>query len=134
MKIMYRYFLIWLCAVTSCQSSNESIFKAVKYDTGKSLAIEIYSDYSYILTVNDTIFEEGRAQFNDQQVLLTPKTNNSFITLLRHREFEIADNQLCNVMYTPQNTDSTRQTLVLPIKAIDDKECYEIIRLQYLNK
>jgi hypothetical protein len=124
MKMRHLYIVMFF-VFASCQSPNESIFKAVRYDAGKSLAIEIYPDYSYTLTVNDTIVDEGRAQLNEQQVVLIPKIENVLHTLSHRSEFEIRDNQLCTVLNTQQNSDST--LLLPPIKAIDDRECYEII-------
>lgn len=126
MKILFLHIAAYLLFFTSCQSSKDCIFKAVKDDIGKSVEIEIYKDYQYELSVNDTLFEKGQAQFNGQKLILTPKPNKPLNSLLHNREFRIIESRLCSIVYEQQSTDTTRSTLVAPIETIDEKDCYEI--------
>lgn len=126
MKILFLHILVYLLFFTSCQSPKDSIFIAVKDDMGKSVEIEIFKDYMYKMSVNDSLLEEGQARLNGQKLILTPKPKSSLNSLVHNRVFRVVNSRLCNIIYEQKSTDTTRSTLVAPVENLDKKNCFEI--------
>ena len=124
MKTLISIISVYL--FVSCQSPKEIAFKAEKVEAEKLTVIEVFNDYQYHLTFNDSLLEEGKATLNDEKLILTPKPESSLISLIHNREFSIVGNELCGIKYEQQSTDSSRTTLVAPIEVLDKENCFEI--------
>lgn len=123
MKTLISIISVYL--FVSCQSQ-EIAFKAEKVESEKLTVIEVFNDFQYHSTVNDSLLEEGKATLNDEKLILTPKPESSLTSLIHNREFRIVGKELCGIKYEQLSTDSSRTTLVAPVEELDKENCFEI--------
>jgi hypothetical protein len=126
MNTWLLFFLSIYLISLSCHSSRKKIFEAIQEEFNPAKQITIFDNYEYVIKRNDSILEEGRAQLTGQKLILSPKPQSPFKTLIINHEFAIIANRLCAIRYLQQNSDSSKMLLVKPVPEINEHDCYLI--------